>query len=170
MQFAPSRGLPAQGYPNYQGDHVHQGGQAAHNPTIREQGWNPYGSTPARNLDENRYSGYPHQFTDVRMSNASPHLPQYDAGRFLGTTGWSGSLYHPPSNPPILNTSQAWGSYHHRSVQQQVMQPPSNRNQASGHTGAAGLSAFGALEPDWRRLHCFSRPATTPSPGLQQHI
>jgi hypothetical protein len=170
MRFAPSRGPPDQGYPNYEARHVHRGGQAALDLTIGQQGWSPYGSTSARNLDENRYSGYPRQVTDVRMSNASPHLPQYDAGRSLGTPGWSGSQYHPLSNPPISNTTQAWGGYPHQSVQQQVMQPSSNRNQASGHTGTAGLSAFGALEPDWRRLHCFSRPATTPSPGLQQHI
>jgi hypothetical protein len=141
-------GPSAPSYQAHRGDQFHRRGQAAHNPTIGEQPWDLYGLTSDRNLDENRYPGYTRQVTDVRMSDASPHPPQYVGGRSPWTPDWSGSQCHPPSNPPISNAKQAWGGYPHRSVQQQVMPPPSNRNQASGHTGMAGLSAFGALEPD----------------------
>jgi hypothetical protein len=141
--MAPSTGRSAQGYPAHRENSDHRGGQVAHNSAFGEHGWNPYGSTSARNLDENRYSGYTHQVTDVRMRDVSPpHLPQYDEGRSLGTPDWSESHYHSPSNPPIWDTTQVWGGYPHRSAQDQVMQPPSNSYPVSGATGADHLPSL----------------------------
>jgi hypothetical protein len=83
-RISPSKSLSGQGYQAYQGDPVHQGGQALENLTVGQQGWNPHESMPQRDLGENRYPGYTRQATDVRMrSPSSPRVPSSHEGQSL---------------------------------------------------------------------------------------